>query len=77
MDEIRNRLKASPFVPFTIYVTDGREYRVPTADHAHVLPDNRRVSVWTDDNRQYTLPLRQLSGVEGTADLPEPSGPAV
>ena len=76
IDEIKQRLYAQPFVPFTIYVADGREYHVPTADHAHVHPSGMRVSIWLDDNRQYSLPLRQLSGVLG-AELPDPPEPKV
>ncbi len=66
IDDIRERIHAQPFVPFTIYVTDGREYHVPTTDHAHVPPNGMRVSVWTDDNRHYILPQRQISGVVAT-----------
>jgi hypothetical protein len=65
IDEIRRRLEAQPFVPFTIYIADGREYRIPTADHAHIPPKALGVNVWTDNNRQYALPVRQISGVEG------------
>ena len=76
IDEIRQRLEARPFEPFTVYVADGREYLIPSAGHAHIHPNGMRVSVWTDDNRQYTLPLRQLSGVLGSAEMPEPPEPA-
>ena len=76
INEIKLRLYAQPFEPFTIYVADGREYHVSTADHAHVHPSGMRVSIWLDDSRQYTLPVRQLSGVLG-AQLPEPPEPGV
>lgn len=61
--DIRQRLQAQPFVPFTVHVADGREYRVPTPDHAHVLPSGGRVSIYTDDDREFILPALLLSGM--------------
>ena len=61
--DIRERLKAQPFVPFSIHVADGREYRVPSPDHAHVHPNGKRVSVFTDDGREFILPALLLSGL--------------
>lgn len=61
--DIRQRLLARPFVPFTIQVADGREYHVPTADHAHVHPNDARVSIYTDDFREFVLPAPQLGGL--------------
>ena len=61
--DIRNLLHDQPFVPFTIHVADGREYRVPTADHAHVSPRGGRVTVFTDDDLTFILPGFLLSGV--------------
>ena len=66
-DDIREHLLAHQFVPFTIHVADGKEYRVPTPDHAHVLPNNMRVDVYMDDGRTFRLPARQLSVVETDA----------
>ncbi|HWB61771.1 MAG TPA: hypothetical protein VG733_19970 [Chthoniobacteraceae bacterium] len=61
--DIRERLKAQPFVPFNIHVADGREYRIPTPDHAHVLPGNSRVAIYTDDSREIILPALLVSGL--------------
>ncbi|MBA2242625.1 MAG: hypothetical protein H0W04_07010 [Chthoniobacterales bacterium] len=33
LEELRNRIKAIPFVPFSIFVADGQEFRVPHPDH--------------------------------------------
>jgi len=57
--DIRQLLQAEPFVPFAIHVADGREYRVPTPDHAH-------------DDRTFILPALLLSGV--ALDTPERFG---
>ena len=61
--DIRQRLQAQPFVPFTVHVADGREYRVPTPDHALVYPSGGRVSIYTDDDREFILPALLLSGL--------------
>ena len=66
-DDIREHLLAQPFVPFTIHVADGKEYRIPTADHAHVLPNGMRVDIYLDGGRTFRLPARQLSAVETDA----------
>ena len=43
-------------------MSDGKEYRVPTPDHAHVHPSQMHVSVFTDEG-EYILPMRQVSGI--------------
>ena len=61
--DIQQRLAAAPFLPFTIHTTDGRGYEVPTPDHAHVYPSGGRVSVYTDDDREFILPALHLSRI--------------
>jgi hypothetical protein len=61
--DIRERLDARPFVPFTIHVADGREYRVATPDDAHVHRNRARVSVFTKDGREFILPALLISGI--------------
>jgi len=48
IDEIRKRLEARPFVPFSVGTSDGHDYSVPTVDHAYITPRGNRVIV-TDD----------------------------
>jgi hypothetical protein len=43
--DVRERLLAAPFVPFVIRTSDGREYSVPTADHAFITPRGNRIIV--------------------------------
>ena len=43
--DVRERLLAASFVPFVIRTSDGREYSVPTADHAFITPRGNRVIV--------------------------------
>lgn len=61
---IRDRLAAKPFLPFVVYTADGREYEVPTHDHAHVSPTGGRVSIWTNDETEYILPALLISGLK-------------
>jgi hypothetical protein len=60
---IRQRLLAQPFLPFVVHTADGREYSVPTPDHAHVYPSGGRVSIFTDDDREFILPGLLISGL--------------
>ncbi len=48
--DVRDRLMAVPFIPFVIRTSDGREYSVPTVDHAKISPRGHRVVVFTDDD---------------------------
>ena len=52
---IRELLHSTPFVPFTVRTSDGREYLIPTADHAAVNPKGSRVIVFTDNDSQIDL----------------------
>jgi hypothetical protein len=52
---IKELLHAAPFQSFTIRTSDGREYIIPTADHAAVSPKGGRVVVFGDDGSQVDL----------------------
>jgi hypothetical protein len=67
-NDIRQRLLAQPFLPFVVDTADGREYNVPTPDHAHVYPSGGRVSIFTDDDNEYILPGLLISGLKVRAD---------
>jgi hypothetical protein len=58
IQQIRKLLHAIPFVPFKIRTSDGKEYLVPTNDHALASPDKPGVVV-SDDEGLYTI----LSGL--------------
>ena len=47
--DIRQRLEARPFEPFTIITTGGNRYPVPTREHASINPQNNRAVIWFDD----------------------------
>ena len=62
--DVRERLAAQPFLPFVVFTADGRNYDVPTPDHAHVSPAGGRVSIWTDDETESILPALLLTGLK-------------
>jgi len=65
--DVRERLLAAPFVPFLIRTSDGREYSVPTADHAFITPRGNRVIVVADNGATAVLgPLHINSVIEQT-----------
>jgi hypothetical protein len=53
--DVRERLVAAPFLPFVIRTSDGREYSVPTADHAFITPRGNRVIVVADNGATAVL----------------------
>ena len=47
---IKELLHTTPFSPFTVRTSDGREYIVPTRDHAAVNPKGTYVVLFSDDD---------------------------
>ena len=63
MDEIRMRMRQVPFVPFAIRTSDGREYSVPTVDHALVTPKGNRIVVVDDEGTTAVLGPLHINGI--------------
>ena len=63
-NDIREMLAARAFQPFMVHTADGREYNVPTPEHAHVSPRGGRVSIWADDDTTIILPGLLISGLK-------------
>jgi hypothetical protein len=61
--DLRERLLAAPFVPFLIRTSDGREYSVPTADHAFITPRGNRVIVVADNGATAVLGPLHINSV--------------
>jgi hypothetical protein len=61
--DVRERLLAAPFVPFVIRTSDGREYSVPTADHAFITPRGNRVIVVADNGATAVLGPLHINSV--------------
>ena len=64
MRRIRELLLAQPFVPFTVLTSGGKQYRVPTPDHASIDPRGTQVAVWFDNGGMVILSALHLVGVE-------------
>ena len=61
--DLRERLLAAPFVPFVIRTSDGREYSVPTADHAFITPPRNRIIVVADEGATAVLGPLHINSV--------------
>ena len=61
--DVRERLLAAPFVPFLIRTSDGREYSVPTADHAFITPRGNRIIVVADNGATAVLGPLHINSV--------------
>lgn len=66
--DVRERLDKVPFVPFIIRTSDGREYSVPTVDHAFITPRGNRVVVVADNGATNVLGPLHINAV---VDLPD------
>ena len=67
--DVRERLLAAPFVPFVIRTSDGREYSVPTADHAFITPRGNRIIAVADNGATAVLgPIHINSIVDQQSD---------
>ena len=66
--DVRERLLAAPFVPFVIRTSDGREYSVPTADHAFITPRSNRVVVVTDNGATNVLGPLHINSIVDQPD---------
>ena len=63
--DVCERLLAAPFVPFVIRTADGREYSIPTADHAFITPRGNRVIVVADNGATAVLGPLHINSVIG------------
>jgi hypothetical protein len=61
-EELRQRIKAVPFVPFSIFVADGREFPVPHPDHL-LVTSRGLVVIENDEGLLDILPSLFLSGI--------------
>jgi hypothetical protein len=69
MQQVKKLLHALPFVPFKIRTSDGREYVVPTSEHALVAPNNTSVSVYDDEGLVTIISGLHIASVESTGAM--------
>ena len=60
---IKELLHSIPFSPFTVRTSDGREYTVPTPDHAAVHPKGTYVVLFSDDDSHADVPALHVAAV--------------
>jgi hypothetical protein len=62
-DEIKQRLEASPFLPFKVKVAGGGEFDVPSRDHAHLHPKGRVLTVFIEDGGTEIIDVALVSSI--------------
>ena len=62
--DIRQLLEARPFKPFSIVTTAGKPYRVATADHASMNPNQTCVVVYFDDDSLVSISAMHIASLE-------------
>jgi len=61
--DIRRHLQITPFVPFSVRTSDGREYPVPTIDQIYLPPSGGRVVISDDQGVVVVLPGLMITGL--------------
>ncbi len=61
--DVRRRVERAPFIPFSIRMSDGHEYPVPTRDHIYLPPGGTRAIVSDDEGIVAILPALHMSAV--------------
>ena len=62
--ELRRRLAETPFVPFTIVMSNGDRHDVPTANHLTITRLLRQVVLETDEPRIVDINPLHVAGIE-------------
>ena len=62
LEVLRERIKAIPFLPFTVHVADGRSFPVPHPDHI-LVTSKGLVVIEGDDGLLDILPILLVSGI--------------
>src|ERR1700730_7461722 len=70
--DLRRLLDARPFERFSIITSSGKQYEVPSPDHAGINPTKSRIVIWFDDDSSVTLSALHIAAIEKTASKPPP-----
>ena len=60
---IRKHLQITPFVPFRVRTSDGREYPVASIDHIYLPQSGGRVVISDDQGVVVVLPGLMITGL--------------
>jgi len=66
-EAIREHLQAAPFLPFTIHLTNGRDFFVDHPDFVTILRDNRHMLINFEGVRVATVDLDHIAYVQKAA----------
>jgi hypothetical protein len=72
--DLRRLLSARPLKRFSIVTSSGKQYEVPSPDHAGVNPASSRIVIWFDDDSSVTLSALHIAAIEKIASKPGPPG---
>jgi hypothetical protein len=67
--EIKRHILASPFRPFTLIMSSGQRYKVPTADHAGFSPTGTQAVIWFNDGSSVILSAIHMTAIETEGDI--------
>jgi len=75
IEDLRNALKAQPFHPFRLHLTDGRMFEIRHPEFMFMPPRNARLIVITDESGvlEWIVPLlvaslKELNGASENSD---------
>jgi hypothetical protein len=63
-EEIRKAIRATPFVPFTFALSDGRRLHVPTGDHAFLSPSGGSLHIYPDNDHAVWISTQHVTSIE-------------
>ncbi len=63
LTDVRSFRDASPFVPFTICLSDGREYRIPYRDFIMISDSGRYALIYNPDDSFVSLHLIMVTQI--------------
>ena len=72
-DEIRNLLRARPFVPFTVHLPEGRSVKVTHPDFALLSPTGRTLLAYDTDESFNMIDVMLIASVEVGPPSAQPS----
>lgn len=73
--ELKRHISASPFTPFTLIMSSGQQYKVPTPDHAGLSPTGSHAVIWFDDDSSVTLSTLHMTAIESEGDMSPSAAP--
>lgn len=62
-EQLRERLRARPFMPFTLFLADGRHIPVKHPELMMVSPTGRTVAIYNDDDSTSILDVMLVTEV--------------